>query len=95
LWIKGQAMPTISMFFGLVIRMYYAPKEHNPPHIHALNQEQEAVFNISTGEILEGRLPVRHTRFVQAWVEIHKEELLADWLLCQNGEEPLMIDPLK
>jgi hypothetical protein len=83
------------MFFGLIIRMYYPPKEHNPPHIHVLYQEQEAVVAILTGEIIKGALPERHTRFVQAWVEIHKEDLMADWLLCRNGEEPLKIDPLK
>jgi len=47
-------MPTISMFFGIVIRMYYAPKEHNPPHIHAVYQGSEAVFAISDGSLTAG-----------------------------------------
>jgi len=34
-------------------------------------------------------------RFIQAWVEIHRDELLANWNLCQQGEEPFKIDPLK
>lgn len=50
-------MPTLSMFFGIIIRMYYAPKENNPPHIHAIYQGDEAVVRISDGEITEGKIP--------------------------------------
>lgn len=88
-------MPTISMFFGIIIRMYYGPKEHNPPHIHAYYQDEKATFSIDNAELLTGKLPNRHTKMVEAWVEIHREELLADWELCQNGEKPFKIDPLK
>ena len=42
-------MPTLSMFFGIIIRMYYAPKEHNPPHIHVYYQDMAAVMNIEDG----------------------------------------------
>ncbi len=75
-------MPTISMFFGIIIRMYYAPKEHHPPHIHAYYQEAKATFRIGDCEILEGEIPVRQLRFIQAWIEIHRDELFADWDLC-------------
>ena len=44
-------MPTLSMFFGIVIRMYYAPKEHDPPHIHAIYQGSEAVLRVEDGEV--------------------------------------------
>ena len=88
-------MPTLSMFFGIVIRMYYVPKEHNPPHIHAIFQGEEAVFAVADGERTAGEFPGRQTKFVQAWIEIHREELLADWELCQNGEKPFPIDPLR
>ena len=47
-------MPTLSMFFGIMIRMYYAPKEHNPPHIHAIYQGGEAVFAVADGEMTSG-----------------------------------------
>lgn len=83
------------MFFGIVIRMYYAPKEHNPPHIHAIYSEDEAVFRIADGEITAGSIPAKQVRLVQAWIEIHREDLMANWSLCQNGEEPYPIDPLK
>lgn len=88
-------MPTISMFFGLIIRMYYAPKEHNPPHIHVYYQDSKASVDITNGEVITGEIPVRKMKLVQAWVEIHSEELLADWQLCQNGEKPFKIEPLK
>lgn len=88
-------MPTLSMFFGIIIRMYYAPKEHNPPHIHVYYQDAKAVVNILTCELMEGELPAKQIRLVLAWVEIHKEELIADWNLCQNGEKPFAIEPLK
>ena len=88
-------MPTLSMFFGLIIRMYYGPKEHNPPHIHVEYQGADTIVNITTGTVIDGDLSPRHLRFIQAWIEIHKEELLANWALCQNGEEPFKVEPLK
>jgi len=88
-------MPTLSMFFGIIIRMFYAPKEHNPPHIHVYYQEFKAVIDISEGNTMDGDIPVRQLRLVLAWIEIHREELMADWKLCQNGEKPFAIEPLK
>ena len=87
-------MPTISMFFGLIVRMYYAPGEHNPPHVHVFYQDTKAIVDLD-GRVAEGKLSVRHTRMIQAWIEIHREELLADWALCQNGEKPFPVEPLK
>ncbi len=87
-------MPTISMFFGLIIRMYHAPKEHNPPHVHVYYQNTKAVMNLD-GKVTEGELSPRHLRLMQAWIEIHREELLADWELCQNGEKPFQVEPLR
>jgi hypothetical protein len=52
--LKNKDMPTIAMFFGIIIRMYYAPKEHNPPHIHVFYQDSKAVIDINTGEVREG-----------------------------------------
>ena len=88
-------MPTLSMFFGLIIRMYYAPREHNPPHIHVEYQDKDTIVDISTGNVIEGHLSPRHLRFIQAWIEIHSEELAANWIICQNGEVPFKIEPLK
>ena len=88
-------MPTLSMFFGIIIRMYYAPKEHNPPHIHVYYQDFTAVINIADADLIKGELPSRQLRLVVAWIEIHREDLFANWKLCQNGEKPFSIEPLK
>lgn len=88
-------MPTLSMFFGIIIRMYYAPMEHSPAHIHAYFQDNKASINILNGELMNGTLPSKQLKLVLAWIEIHKDELIANWELCQNGEKPFKIDPLK
>jgi hypothetical protein len=88
-------MPTIAMFFGIIIRMYYAPKEHKPPHIHVYYQDYTAKVDIEKSEIIEGKLPGKQTKIVLAWTELRKDELMADWKLCQNGEKPFAIEPLK
>ena len=89
-------MPTISMFYGLIIRMYYFDnQQHNTPHIHVHYQEDSAVVEIPTGTILEGRLPKTKQKLVDAWVEIHKEDLMADWQLAVNGDAVFKIDPLR
>ena len=88
-------MPTLSMFFGIIIRMYYAPKEHNPPHIHVYYGDFKGVINISDCSVTQGNIPTKQQRLVIAWIELHKEELMADWKLCQNGEKPFAIEPLK
>ncbi len=88
-------MPTISMFYGIIIRMYCSPREHNPPHIHAYYQDHKAIINIRACELSEGKLPPKQTKLVLAWAEIHHEELLANWELASKGELPFQIEPLK
>ena len=87
-------MPTISMFYGIIIRMYFAPGEHNPPHFHAYYNEYKASFSIDYLEIVDGDLPRKQKRLVQAWAELHIDELRADWALAANGEPVFKIDPL-
>ena len=88
-------MPTIAMFYGIIIRMYCAPGEHNPPHIHAYYQDDKAIIDIKTCEFSEGRLPSKQLKLVLAWAEIHNDELLADWELASHGELPFSILPLQ
>ena len=83
------------MFYGLLIRMYYSPKEHGPPHIHVYFQGRVVVINIANCEIMKGKLPRKQKRLMDAWIELHKDELDADWRLCQNGKKPYKIQPLK
>ena len=88
-------MPTISMFYGIIVRMYFAPGEHHPPHFHVYYSEYKASVHIRTCEIIEGNLPRRQQRLVLAWAELHQEELMANWNLVMNGENPFKIPPLQ
>jgi hypothetical protein len=89
-------MPAISMFYGIIIYMYYFDdKMHNLAHIHAKYQENEAVVQIPEGNVFEGNLPSNKLKLVQAWIEIHKEELMANWGLAKNGEQVFKIEGLK
>lgn len=89
-------MPTISMFYGIIIQMLsFDNKEHNTPHIHIRYAEYRASINIETGECLAGNLPSKQMKLVQAWVEIHRDELITDWALAIEGSEIFKIDPLK
>jgi hypothetical protein len=85
-------VPTISMFYGVVIRMYW--NDHMPPHFHAYYQDDSAVYDLN-GRLLEGELPAKQASFVVAWAAIHHDELLADWELAKKKEEVFRIDPLR
>ena len=85
-------MPVISSFFVIIIRMNF--REHNPPHLHAEYQGNNAVFNFD-GEITEGTMPNKQKKLIVAWIEIHKDELIANWQLIQNKEDYFKIDPLR
>ena len=87
-------MPTISMFYGIIITMYTAKKEHNPPHFHARYAEYKCKVDINKCEIVDGNFPKKQSRLVIAWAELHKEELISDWNLAINGEEVFHIKPL-
>ena len=89
---KGVLVPTISMFYGVVIRMYW--KDHMPPHFHAYYQGDSAVFDLD-GNLLEGGLPKKQTTLVAAWTTIHHDELLANWDLAQQKDEVFKIEPLR
>lgn len=89
-------MPIISMFFGIIVRMFYRDnKQHHLPQIHAEYQGDVAVFAISDGSILEGELPNSKRKLVEAWIEIHRDELLADWQLAVEGETIFRIKGLE
>lgn len=89
-------MPIISMFYGIIVYLYFADnKQHNVPHIHVKYQEHEAVVAIPEGELLEGNLPSPKMKLLQAWIELHKDELVADWELAITGQQPYKIEPLR
>jgi hypothetical protein len=85
-------MPTISRFFGLVIRMYY--DDHPPPHFHVYAAEEDASISIETLEITEGRLSRRTLAMVLEWASEHRAELRENWLLCEEHLPLHNIDPL-
>ncbi len=89
-------MPTISIFYGILIRMFFNDNErHKSPHIHAEYQGEVAVYSIDHGELLAGALPPSKHKLVVAWIEIHKEDLMADWRLAVNGQAPIAIRGLE
>ena len=89
-------MPVISMFYGVIIMMYYFDNQkHQRPHIHVKYQDDEAVISIPEGELLEGKLQRSKFKIVQAWVEIHQDELMANWELAVSGQQIFKIVPLR
>lgn len=84
-------MPTISMFYGIIIKMYY--DDHNPPHFHAFFGEYKAIFNFE-GELIDGNMPNSKTKLISAWALIHKEDLIANWKLAKDNERLYDINPL-
>lgn len=89
-------MPVISMFYGIIIAMYYLDnKQHSLPHIHVKYQDYEAVFTIPEGNMIDGDLPNNKIKLVVAWIELHKDELMADWELAVSGQKIFSIEPLK
>lgn len=89
-------MPVVSMFYGLIVRLFFFDTDyHHLPHIHVEFGEMKAVFGIVDGEVLAGDLPTNKLRLVQAWIELHREELLADWTLAVEGQPVFRIEPLR
>jgi hypothetical protein len=88
-------MPTLSIFFGVIIRMYNEKGgKHKMPHIHAEYQDDEAVIDLN-GNILEGKIPNGKLKLVLAWIEIHHDDLLANWKLLSDGDGYFKIEPLR
>lgn len=74
---------------------YFDNQQHNSPHIHVVYQNDEAVIEIPSGSVLEGKLPPAKMKLVAAWIELRQEDLMADWQLALNGESVFKIEPLR
>ncbi len=72
-------MPEIARFYGIIIKMFFKPKEHEPAHIHALYNEYVGVFDIHSFEMTEGDMPFRAQQLVKEWLGEHQDELLDMW----------------
>lgn len=89
-------MPIVSQFYGIIVRIYFNDTEkHFLEHIHVQYNEYDAVYSIKDVSVLEGHLPQKQHKLVIAWMEIHKEELIALWKVSQNDGEVFKIDSLR
>ena len=89
-------MPEISRFFGIIIRMFTETGEpHHRPHFHAYYQDSVAVFSFDPVDLIAGVFPSKQRRLVEAWAELHQDELRGDWELLQGGRPPRPIEPLR
>ena len=79
-------MPTLAIFYGIVIQIYWF--DHPPPHFHARYGEHEAQIDIRAAAILEGSLPKRATAMVLEWTRVHQSELMAAWALAALARAP-------
>lgn len=88
-------MPTISMFYGVIVRMQSERGgKHHKAHIHAIYGEYEIVVALD-GEVLEGDFPSKKLTILKAWMTIHEDELVANWRLLIDGDQFFKIEPLK
>jgi xanthine dehydrogenase molybdopterin-binding subunit B len=89
-------MPVISMFYGIIVRMFFMDnKEHKKAHIHVEYAEYTAVLSIPEGTLLAGDFPGDKMKLVQAWLLIHQDELMADWKLAIEGQPVFKIEALR
>ncbi|WP_066454970.1 DUF4160 domain-containing protein [Castellaniella caeni] len=77
-------MPTISMFDGILIQMFW--DDHAPPHFHALYAGYEVLIDIRTMQVLQGEMPGRTLSLIQKWGRLHQAGLSENWKLCQSNQ---------
>ncbi|GHU58539.1 hypothetical protein FACS1894133_3490 [Clostridia bacterium] len=87
-------MPTLSMFYGIIIRMNNEHSQHHTPHIHAKYQNYESSFDFD-GNIISGDFPIKKRKMIEVWIDLHREELEANWELINAGDDFFKIAPLK
>jgi len=86
-------VPAISAFYGIIVRMFF--NEHVPPHFHAEYAEFKIEIEIETLRVMRGGLPRRAQALVLEWAALHRDELMADWALCWQHQQPQQIQPLE
>ena len=88
-------MPIVSQFYGILVYMYQElGGHHNEPHIHVKYNEYEMSITI-TGKVLEGKLPKKQKKLLDAWIAIHEDELKATWYAYHNDGEFIKIKGLE
>lgn len=89
-------MPIISLFYGIIVTMYYNEEngKHNKTHIHVRYNNDKVVYDFECN-IIEGSIPYKQKKMIEAWTLIHKEELITLWNIMQEGRDYFKIEPLK
>ena len=72
-------MPEICRFYGIIIKMFFKPKEHEPAHIHAIYNEYIGIFDIHTFEMTDGDVPLKAQALVKEWLNSNYDALLKMW----------------
>ena len=86
--------PIISTFFGIIVRLQFEfGGKHHLPHVHAEYQDDEISIDFD-GNVLAGTFHKKQLKVLQAWVEIHKDELHANWKVYQEEGTWFKIDPI-
>lgn len=87
-------MPEICRFYGILIKMFFA--DHVPPHFHAEYQGHKVIIDIRTAEVIEGTMPAKQLKLLQAWCVLHEDELLLNFQTL-NGDPATWekIEPLR
>jgi len=84
------------MFYGIIVSMMFSKEsELKVPHIFILYQNKQAIFTIAEGMMLSGEIPDSKRKLVEAWIEIHRDALIANWQLATIGSALYQIEPLK
>ena len=88
-------MPELSRFHGIIVRMFWEPDaRHHRPHFHAVYQDNAVSIAVDTIEVLAGALPRKQQRLVEAWAELHQDELLDAWRAMLARQPLNKIDPI-
>jgi hypothetical protein len=74
---------------------FFDNQKRHLPHLHAEFGEFEGIFTLHDGEMIEGNLPGKQKRLVSAWMEIYRDELIANWELSISGKNAFKVEPLK
>lgn len=87
-------MPIISQFYGIIISMFFSePEKHHLPHLHARYNGIKATYDLDSNKI-NGEMPSKQDKLIQAWIQIHKEELNSLWILMREENKYFKIKPL-
>jgi hypothetical protein len=91
---KENIMRVISMFYGILVSIFYEDDVHHLPHIHVVIRGRMLRLPSKTDDF-SPEIFLRVSCAWQVWVDIHEDELMADWELAVAGDEPFRIAPLQ